>query len=96
MRNLPLAIIRTLRWQLEVTFEEAPAHLGGHRAPVPTAARSGRSARRVGIVGRVLSGDIVCASVTSGTAAAREVSRLVRQANTHLCRYTAVHHVVLT
>ena len=29
MRNLPLTIIRTLRWQLEVTFEEAPAHLGG-------------------------------------------------------------------
>ena len=28
MRNLPLAIIRMLRWQLEVTFEEARAHLG--------------------------------------------------------------------
>ena len=29
MRNLPLAIIHMLRWQLEVTFEEALAPLGG-------------------------------------------------------------------
>ncbi len=76
-------------------LRDSAGAFGGYREPVPTAT-SGRSARRVGIVGRVLIGDIVCASVTPGAAAAREVSRLVRQANTHLCCYTAVHYVVVT